>query len=134
MRTLLAALALVAAAPAVAGTHVGTFENDGAYTKAPIAGLYSAAADGAVIVASLKPAAAPFPATAEHVRNEAAPGSDVMVAFTNPASNWADLSINGVAVGVIGPYNTVRLSGVPTGAYVFTLTFASGYTRTLVVE
>lgn len=127
--TLLAFVALLAL-PARAGTHVPTFEPDPAYTKAPIAGLRDLVADPAVLIAQLKPSTAPPPAAAERARNTASEG----LAFTNPASNWAALSINGIAVGTIGPYNTVQISGVPSGAYALTLTFASGYVRTFVVE
>jgi len=125
----LALLLAFVAGPAVAGTHVPTFEPDPAYTKAPIAGLRSLVADPAVLVARLGPSSE-VPATAERVKNAAADG----LSFTNPASNWADLTINGVAIGNIGPYSTVQVSGVAAGPYVLTLTFASGYVRTFVVQ
>ncbi len=124
---------LALAGLALAGSHVPTFDVDGRYTKAPFAGMETLVVEPAQALAQIKPAAEPFVPTAERVKNAAEAGANALV-FTNPTSNWADLTLGGVAIGQIGPYNTIRFDGVARGAsYALELRFASGFVRTFVV-
>lgn len=112
-------------------THVPTFALDPLYTKAPFAGFEALVVEPSVAIPQMKAVAAPS-ARAERVANGAEAGANAVV-FTNPANNWADLTLGGVKVGSIGPYATVRMDGVPRGTYELSLAFNTGYVRSFVV-
>lgn len=112
-------------------THVPTFALDPLYTKAPFAGFEALVVEPSVAIPQMKSVAAPS-ARSERVANGAEAGANAVV-FTNPANNWADLTLGGVKVGSIGPYATVRMDGVPRGTYELNLVFTTGYVRSFVV-
>ena len=122
---MLAILTLVGLASA---THVTTYDVNVKWTKAPFAGLESVVVDPVAFAAQLQPLAA-LPASAEPVENLAAKGDPALV-FTNPLSSWADLTLNGQVVGIIGPYATMRLEGLEPGAYALGLQVPTGRART----
>ncbi len=125
-------LVLLAVALANAGTHVSTFEVDPSYTKGDFSGFESLAAEPPVAADKLRAAGAgAVPADAEKVKNA---GDASTLVYTNPASNGAVFVLNGVEIGVIGPYNTVRMAGLPAGPWVASLRFSTGYVRTVVIE
>jgi hypothetical protein len=117
---------------ALAGTHVPTYAEDQRYTDAPFAGLESLVVEPAQALPRIQAAASPFAATADVVNNEAAAGVDSLW-FTNPTSNWADVTVGGVAIGQIGPYNTMKLDGLKRAAYAVDLRYATGFVREFVV-
>lgn len=121
-------LTLISAALA---THVTTFALDPLFTKAPFAGFEVLVVEPSVAIPQMKASSAPA-ATAERVANGAEAGANAVV-FTNPANNWAVLSLGGVKIGNIGPYVTVRMDGVPRGSYDLSLAFTTGYVRSFVV-
>jgi len=129
---LLALLAPGFLGAALAGSHVPTFAVDQRYTPAPFAGMEKLVVEPAQALAQIKPLSAPLADTVERVRNGAAPGVNSIV-FTNPTSNWADLTLGGVVIGEIGPYNTITFDGVPRGNWQLDLRFASGFVRSFVV-
>jgi hypothetical protein len=112
-------------------THVPTFAIDPLYTKAPFAGFEALVVEPSVAIPQMKQVAAPGPRL-ERVANGAEAGANAVV-FTNPANNWAELSLGGVKVGNIGPYATVRMEGVPRGSYELSLAFTTGYVRSFLV-
>ena len=121
-------LTLISAALA---THVTTFALDPLFTKAPFAGFEVLVVEPSVAIPQMKASSAPA-GTAERVANSAEAGANAVV-FTNPANNWAVLSLGGVKIGNIGPYVTVRMDGVPRGSYDLSLAFTTGYVRSFVV-
>src|SRR5687767_7439281 len=107
-------------------THVKTFDIDPTYTKSPFSGLESLAVDPAVAATQLKPSDGPFPPAAEVI-----PGTprvkDGALVFTNPTQTWAEMSINGLLVGNIGPYATSRFEGIAPGRYHVSLKLPTGF-------
>jgi outer membrane protein OmpA-like peptidoglycan-associated protein len=101
-------------------THVTTFDVNPNWTKAPFSGLESLSVDPAVVVTQLKPIKPPLPADVEPVANLAAKGEQALM-FTNPMSQWSDLKLNGLPIGILGPYATMRLDGLKAGLYEITL-------------
>jgi outer membrane protein OmpA-like peptidoglycan-associated protein len=123
-------ISLIALASAA---RVNTYDVDTEYTKGQFAGLESLVVDPAAAVKTIQPAQAPFPATAERTRNEAAPGDNALV-FTNPTSTFAEYSVNGTVIGTIGPFATARLEGLQHGMYDLGLKLPTGYRRDFVVR
>lgn len=116
-----------------AATHVQTFEIDPLYSDGPISGLQSLVVDPALAVSQLRPLEPPYPQDLEKLVSEA-PFGDSALVFTNPTSTWAALSINGLLLGDIGPYATMRLENLRRGAYRLTLALPTGMVRELVVR
>jgi outer membrane protein OmpA-like peptidoglycan-associated protein len=122
---------LFALAGLALATHVKTFDVDPTYTKSPFSGLESLAVDPAVATAQLKPTTGPFPPTAEVIRGGTRVKDGALV-FTNPTQTWAEMSINGLVVGVIGPYATSRFEGLAAGQYLVALKLPTGFVRDFV--
>lgn len=120
---------LLLASIALADNVVPTFVVDPAYTDAPFAGMEQLFVDPAVVSPQLKPAAA-APA-GEKLITPAGKGS---LDFTNPMSQWAELSVNGLKIGIIGPYASCRLQGLGAGWYSVDATVSTGFTRHFAVE
>lgn len=114
-------------------THVTTFDIDPLYTKSPISGLEGLVVEPAAVQAQLKPLAGADLPTAERGRNEAKPRERAL-AFTNPGNNWAEVSINGLNLGIVGPYATMKLEGLKSGNYHVNLKYPTGYVRDFVVQ
>lgn len=114
-------------------THVTTFDLDPLYTKAPFSGLESLVVEPATAQAQLQPMAATDLKTLEKLDSVAAPGSRTL-AFTNPASNWAEVSVNALPIGIIGPYATMSLAGLRPGSYHVSLKFPTGFVRDFAVR
>ena len=114
-------------------THVETFDVNNRWTKAPFSGLESLVIDPAVVVEQLKPVRAPFPPEVEEVENLAVKGDRALV-FTNPMMSWAELTLNGLAIGTIGPLTTMRLEGLKVGTYTVQLKPPTGVVRTFAVR
>jgi outer membrane protein OmpA-like peptidoglycan-associated protein len=122
---------LFALASLALATHVKTFDIDPNYTKAPFSGLESLVVDPAVAVGQLKPSTGPFPATAEVIPGRTRVKDNALV-FTNPTQTWADMSVNGLLVGTIGPYATARFEGLAPGQYHVSLKLPTGFVRDFV--
>lgn len=97
-------------------THVTTYDVNVTWTKAPFSGLESLSVDPAAVVKQLEPIKAPLPVTVEEVPNLAIKGDNALV-FTNPMMSWANLTLNDMPIGEIGPYATMRLEGLKPGVY-----------------
>lgn len=52
---------------------------------------------------------------------------------SNRRSSWAEVSINGTKVGIVGPYTDAFIHGVAAGSYDLTLRVGNGYTWTQAV-
>jgi len=57
-----------------------------------------------------------------------------MLAITNPTSSWAEVTISGVAVGVLGPRAEGALHGVAQGDYTVSLRLMNGFSQTRTVS
>lgn len=114
-------------------THVATFETDPLYTRGPFSGMESVVVDPAVALQTMRPLAPPYAADAEEWSNEAKPG-DAALMFTNPTSTWAELSINDVVIGIIGPYATARFEGLRPGIYQLAIKLPTGMVRHFTVR
>lgn len=114
-------------------THVTTYDVNNRWTKPPFSGLESLVVDPAVAIEQIKPVRAPLPADVEEVENLAVKG-DKALAFTNPMSSWAEVSVNGLPIGTIGPYSTMRLEGLKIGTYTVQLQVPTGRARTFAVR
>jgi outer membrane protein OmpA-like peptidoglycan-associated protein len=101
-------------------THVTTYDTNVKWTKPPFSGLESLSVDPAVVVSQIKPIRPPLPADIEVVPNLATRGEEALV-FTNPMSQWSELTLNGLQIGIIGPYATMRLEGLKSGLYEISL-------------
>ena len=117
------------AAIALANPQVKTFEADRQYTAAPFAGLERLYVDPATTVGLV--AALPAAPAGEHVLD--APGHGQLV-FTNPMSNWGEVTVGGVKIGTIGPYATMTLDGFAPGFYAVDVGVSTGLTRHFAVE
>ena len=127
MLTLLSALNLAWA------THVTTYDVNVSWTKAPFSGMESLVVEPGKFIQELRPAVGPTPPLAEPTPNLAVAGEKALV-FTNPMSNWANVEINGQAVGTIGPYTTMRIDGVRAGNYLIQLQVPTMHERTFAVR
>ncbi len=114
---------------ALAENHVTTFVTDPQYTLPPFAGLERLYVDPAQTVPMLKPAAS-RPA-GETVLD--APGKGQLV-FTNPMSQWGEVTVSGQKLGTIGPFATMRLDGIAPGHYLVDVWIPTGFTRHFSVE
>lgn len=114
-------------------THVTTYDVNVRWTKPPFSGLESLVVDPAVAIQQLQPVRPPLPADVEEVENLAVKG-DRAIVFTNPMSSWADISLNGLLIGTIGPYSTTRLEGLKLGLYTIKLKVPTGRERTFAVR
>lgn len=114
-------------------THVTTFDIDPLYTKSPISGLESLVVEPAAAQAQLKPLAGADLPTAERYRNEAKPRERAL-AFTNPGNTWAEVAVNGLNLGIIGPYAQMKLEGLKSGDYHVRLKYTTGFVRDFVVQ
>jgi len=114
-------------------THVSTFDVNARWTPPPFSGLESLVVDPAKAVDQLEPLKGPLPPEAEAVANLAVKGERALV-FTNPMSTWADLTVNGLPIGIIGPYATMRLEGVKNGLYTLALRTPTLFVRTFSVR
>ncbi|MDP2315419.1 MAG: OmpA family protein [Pseudomonadota bacterium] len=114
-------------------THVATYDVNARWTKAPLSGLESLVVDPAVAIAQLAPLTPPIAVDAEDLPNLAAKGERAIV-FTNPLSTWAKLSLNGLPIGNIGPYATMRVDGVKLGVYSIALEAPTLRVRTFAVH
>ncbi|MDP2309327.1 MAG: OmpA family protein [Pseudomonadota bacterium] len=114
-------------------THVATFDTNVRWTKAPFSGLESLVVDPAVALGQLSPIKPPLPADAEEVPNLAAQSERALV-FTNPLSSWAEVAVNGLPIGTIGPYATMRLEGLTFGLHMVALEVPTGSIRTFVTR
>lgn len=114
-------------------THVTTYEVDKGWTGAPVAGFRSLYTEPASVVSMLKPQVFEGQVPAERYANEALPGQRALV-FTNPLSQMADVTINGVKIGVAHPYATIKIDGVRAGDYLIQLATANLQTRSYVVR
>ncbi len=112
-----------------ADTHVPMFVKDPQYTKAPFEGMERLYVDPATTVAQVKPLAAR--PTGERVLDQ--PGTGKLV-FTNPLNQWAELTVNGVKLGTIGPFATCNLEGFGAGWYQVDAWVTTGLTRHFAVE
>ena len=117
------------AALAFARPQVQTFQVDRQYTPAPFAGLERLYVDPATTTAMLHGSATPV--AGEHVLD--APGHGQLV-FTNPMSNWGEVTVGGVKIGTIGPYATMTLDGFGVGFYAVDVGVSTGLTRHFSVE
>lgn len=117
------------ASVALAANHVQTFVIDPSYTKPPFAGMEQLFVDPAATQAQLKPMAE-RPAGEKVVD---APGAGKLV-FTNPMSQWAEVTVNGIKVGIIGPYATCTFDGMGAGWYALEAKVSTGFARTFAVE
>lgn len=124
------ALLLIASSQA---THVTTYEQDNLRTTGVFAGMESLIVDPAAAIPALTPLSAPPTGAVQRVANEKGGSASVLV-FTNPASNWAWLSINGTRMGTINPYGTITVQGMKPGWYTIDLAFPTGFVRHLAVE
>ena len=120
---------MLIASVALAANHVQTFVVDPAYTKPPFAGMEQLFVDPAATQAQLKPLAER--PTAEKVADT--PGVGKLI-FTNPMSQWAEVTLNGIKVGIIGPYATCTFDGVGAGWYTLEAKVSTGFARTFAVE
>ncbi|MFZ5477902.1 MAG: OmpA family protein [Myxococcota bacterium] len=120
---------LLALAALAHATHVHTFDVDPNYTKSPFSGLESLTVDPAVALGQLQPVSPPF---APELEILPARSREKALVFTNPTSTWAEIAVNGLAVGTIGPYATARFEGVRPGAYVVKIKLPTGLERTFV--
>lgn len=114
---------------ALASNNVPTFVVNPGYTKPPFAGMEQLFVDPAATLAQLKP-------MAERPAGEKpadAPGTGKLV-FTNPMSQWAELTVNGIKVGIIGPYATCTFDGLGTGWYTLDAKVSTGFARTFAIE
>ncbi len=88
-----------------------------------------------------------LPASTEgavHGFRSATAGSDVLwsseaeatgdLAVDNTSGAWADVAVNGVAVGRLEPFAVGVLHGVPAGSYEVALTLPGGFVKRQVVE
>ena len=114
-------------------THVSTFDVNVRWTKAPFSGLESLVVDPAVALEQLSPVKPPLPADVEPVPNLAAQTERALV-FTNPLSSWAEVAVNGLPIGTIGPYSTMRLEGLKFGLHTVALHVPTGITRTFAIR
>jgi len=73
--------------------------------------------------------AAPVASTWEAYSVQFAPvdNSKKTLVLENTRSSWASVTVNGTKVGIIGPYTTAYINGVPTGSYDLGFTFSNGY-------
>lgn len=110
-------------------THVTTYDVNVGWTKAPFSGLESLVVDPAVALDQLAPVEPPLAADVEQVANLAAPTEHALV-FTNPMSSWAEVAVDGLPIGTIGPYSTMRLEGVRFGFHTVALKLPTGSVRT----
>jgi len=62
-----------------------------------------------------------------------AKGEKADLPVLNTRSAWSDVRINGVKVGVIGPYDNGTVAGVQAGTYEVSFTLPNGYTWTMEV-
>jgi len=76
---------------------------------------------------------APAPVTTRPIPKPDIPEKGNLV-IVNPASGWAELSINGTKVGVLGPLATAKLHDVKHGQYDVQLSITTGLTWTDRVE
>lgn len=120
---------LALAFAALADNNVTTFVVDPAYTPPPFAGLERLDVDPAVVAKQLAPAAAKPPGEAAH--DAAGKGQLVL---TNPMSQWAEVKVQGQAIGILGPYATMRLDGLGAGWYAVTLGVPTGFSRKFAVK
>jgi outer membrane protein OmpA-like peptidoglycan-associated protein len=114
-------------------THVTTFDVNVRWTPPPFSGLESLVVDPAKAVDQIEPLKGPLPPETERVANLAVKGERALV-FTNPMSTWADLTVNGLPIGIIGPYATMRLDGVKNGLYAVALRTPTLFVRTFSVR
>ncbi len=114
-------------------THVTTYDVNVRWTKEPFSGLESLVVDPAVAAAQLKPLRGPLPADVEEAPNLAVKGEKALV-FTNPMSSWAEVAVDGLPIGTIGPYSTMRLDGVRVGTHTVALKVPTGRSRTFAVR
>ncbi|MES2639112.1 MAG: OmpA family protein [Myxococcota bacterium] len=114
-------------------THVTTYEVNNLWTKAPFSGLESLVVDPVVALEQLAPVKPPFAADVEDVPNLAAQTERALV-FTNPLASWAEVAVNGLPIGTIGPYTTMRLEGLKFGLHTVALKVPTGITRTFAIR
>jgi hypothetical protein len=120
---------LLLAAAAFAANNSTTFVVDPAYTKPPFGGMEQLFVEPATVQGQLKPFDAAQPG--EKVKDAPAPGA---IVFTNPMSQWGELTVNGVKIGIIGPYATCKLEGVTAGWYKLEVKVPTGFARTFAVQ
>lgn len=114
---------------ALASNHVPTFVIDPSFTKPPFAGMEQLYVDPTATQAQLKPVA--DRPTGEKAAD--APGVGKLV-FTNPMSQWAEITVNGVKIGILGPYGTCTFDGIGAGWYTLEAKVSTGFARTFAVE
>lgn len=114
-------------------THVTTYDVNARWTKAPFSGLESLVVDPEVVLGQLQPLKLPLPADVEEVANLAPKGEHALV-FTNPMASWAEVSLNGLPIGTVGPYATMRLEGVKFGPYTLALKSPTLHVRTFAIR
>lgn len=114
-------------------THVTTYEPDNLRTTGVFAGMESLIVDPATAIPALTPLAAAPTGAVERVANEKGGSASVLV-FTNPASTWAWLSLNGTRMGTISPYGTITVQGVKPGWYTLDLELPTGFVRRMAIE
>ncbi|MBM4366669.1 MAG: hypothetical protein FJ102_10680 [Deltaproteobacteria bacterium] len=114
---------------ALADNHTTTFAIDPQYTDPPFAGLERLYVDPAQSAAQIKPVAS-RPAV-EGVKD--VPGKGQLV-YTNPMSQWGEVTVNGLKIGTIGPFATMTLDGIAPGWYQVDVWVATGLTRRFAVE
>jgi outer membrane protein OmpA-like peptidoglycan-associated protein len=114
-------------------THVPTYEQDNLRTTGPLAGMESLVVEPAAFLKEVKPLANPPGAGVEKLKNEAGDAPDILK-FTNPMSNWAWVTVNGIKVGTINPYGTITFTGLPSGWYQLDLAQPTGFVRHFAVR
>ena len=58
------------------------------------------------------------------------PSTVSVLPIFNDSSSWAEVEVNGIKVGVMGPLTNGAIHGVPSGAYDVQLTIMTGYSFT----
>ena len=124
---------LFAASTAWADNNVTTFITDPQYTVAPFAGLERLYVDPAQSAGQVKPLANK-PAVESVPDNAAAGAAKSQLVFTNPMSQWGEVTVGGLKIGTIGPFATMRLDGLGAGWYQVDVWVATGLTRHFAVE
>jgi hypothetical protein len=114
---------------ALADNHVTTFGINPSYTPPPFSGLERLDVDPAVVAKTVLPSPMRPPGEA----SQDAPVTGQLV-LTNPTSQWADVSVQGQAIGIIGPYATMRLQGLGAGWYGVKLALPTGFSRTFAAQ
>lgn len=127
MRTVIPLAVLLSMAGAASYAHAAEIEDQGAklandpyhhntaLTTGRIAGFRSLYGAADALADQLKPT------------TPGEPGVKEDLPVLNTRSAWSVVHINGVKIGVIGPYDNGTVKGVPAGTYAISFTLPNGY-------